>query len=157
MKFGFAILLVFAALMVAAETALLEWTPSASRGVAGYRVYYGTNSGVYPFAADVGLVTTNVVELPWRGPWFFAVTARDTNGFESPFSNEAAVLALPEAPLLNGETWVGLRPVIECSTNLAAWSSVTGAPTWLPATNAMEFFRPREFLIERAQRVETKP
>lgn len=150
----FALLL---ALWVAADSAWLEWQPVTSPGLAGYRVHYGTNSGVYPFRQDVGLVTTNVVPLPWRGPWFFVVTARDTNGFESRFSNEAMVFAQPDAPLLNGEPWVGLRPVIERTTNLAQWSSVTGAPTWLPATQAMEFFRTRELTIERVQRVGSEP
>jgi hypothetical protein len=151
------IVILLATLWVAADSAWLEWAPSASRGVVGYRVHYGTNSGVYPWSVDVGPVTTNVVELPWRGPWFFAVTARDTNGFESPFSNEAMVIVQPEAPTALGETWVGLRPVIECSTNLAAWSSVTGAPTWIQATQAQEFFRTRELQIERVTKLETTP
>ena len=61
--------------------------------------------------------------------------------------------ARPSPPLVQGETWVRLTPVIERSTNRVDWLSVTGTPTFFAATNAMEFFATRRLLIERVQRV----
>ena len=85
--------------------------------------------------------------------WFFAATAVSTNAIESAFSNEVEWEAKPTAPVVHGETWVRLTPVIERSTNLVSWSSVAGEPTWFRATNAMEFFATRQLLIERVQQV----
>ena len=45
--------------------------------------------------------------------------------------------------------WVVLMPLLGWSTNLVGWSSVTGAPTWWPATNRAEFFRVNRLLMER--------
>ena len=58
--------------------------------------------------------------------------------------------ARPAPPVLHGEAWVRLTPVIDCSTNLMEWRSVAGVPTWFCATNQMEFFTTRRLLIERA-------
>ncbi len=61
--------------------------------LAGYKVYYGTASGNYTEVKDVGNVTTvSIDELPGiqSGIWYFAVTAYDTSGNESDYSNEVS-------------------------------------------------------------------
>ena len=131
------------------ETVSLAWDASASASVAGYRVYYGTNSRAYFCVTNAGLVLTQAVVLPHRGRWFFAATAYDTNGLESDFSSEVSWESKPTAPVMAGETWVRLVPVFGRSTNLAAWGSVTGEATWFPATNRAEFFRVNRLLMER--------
>jgi hypothetical protein len=136
-----------------AQTVTLTWNASPSASIAGYRIYYGTGSRAYGFVTNAGLALTQTVVLPNPGRWFFAVTAYDTNGLESVYSNEVEWEAKPGAPALHGEAFVRLAPVIERSTNQVDWSSVTGAPTFLPATNRTEFFRAQRLVVEDARRV----
>jgi hypothetical protein len=146
-------LIFLSALIVHAQRVKLAWDASPSPGVVGYRVHFGTNAGNYSFVTNVGLVRTQTVVLPHTGRWFFAATAVDANGVESHFSNQVQWEAKPVAPVLLGESYVRLTPVIERSTNLANWRSIEGEATWIPATNTMEFFATRRLLIERVQRV----
>ena len=144
------------AALVHAQHVTLAWDASPSPEVTGYRIYFGTNAGNYPFATNASLVLTQTVILPHTGRWFFAATAVDASGLESDFSNEAEWDSKPVAPVVRSETWVRLTPVIERSTNLVNWGSFTGEATWVAATNPMEFFATRRLLIERVQRV-TEP
>lgn len=147
------LILLCAALSSAQPKVTLAWDASPSPEVVGYRIYFGTNAGNYSFATNVGLVRTQTVVLPHTGRWFFAATALDAHGAESPFSNEVQWEIKPAAPVLQSETWVRLTPVIERSTNLVTWGYFAGEPTWIHATNAMEFFATRRLEIERVQRV----
>ncbi len=56
--------------------------------LAGYKVYRGTQSGVYGTVVNVGMTTSYVLNLS-PGTYFFRVTAYDTLGNESVLSNEA--------------------------------------------------------------------
>ena len=141
------------AAMVQAQHVTLTWDASPSPEVTSYRIYFGTNAGNYSFVTNASLVRTQTVLLPHTGRWFFAATAVDANGLESRFSNEVEWEAKPVPPLVRSESWVRLTPVIERSTNLVDWSSFTGEPTWIAATNRMEFFATRQLLIERVSRV----
>ena len=132
-----------------AQQLTLAWDASASSAVAGYRLYYGTNTRSYQFVTNTGLMLTQSVVLPHRGRWFFAATAYDTNGLESDFSSEVSWESKPAPPVMAGKAWVRLTPVFGRSTNLAAWGSVTGEATWFPATNRAEFFRVNGLLMER--------
>ena len=147
------LILLWAALSSAQPKVTLAWDASPSPEVVGYRIYFGTNAGNYSFATNVGLVLTQRVVLPHTGRWFFAATALDAHGAESPFSNQVEWEAKPVAPVVHDETWVRLTPVIERSTNLVTWSDFAGEPTLIHATNAMEFFATRRLEIERVQRV----
>ena len=131
------------------ETVTLAWDASASTNVAGYRVYWGTNSRAYVGVTNAGPALTQTLVLPHRGRWFFAATAYDTNGLESDFSSEVSWESKPAPPVMAGKAWVRLTPVFGRSTNLAAWGSVTGEATWFPATNRAEFFRVNRLLMER--------
>ena len=55
--------------------------------LAGYKLYRGTQSGVYGTVTALGLVTQQSVNLS-PGLYFFRVTACDLRGNESTFSNE---------------------------------------------------------------------
>ena len=140
--------------LVAGQSVKLTWDASPSSGVAGYRVYYGTNSRAYSCELNAGLVQTQCVALPRCGRWFFAVTAYDTNAVESELSNEVQYQERPLAPALAGANVVRICPVIERSTNLVDWSAVLGEPTFFPSTNAAEFFRVSRLTIETLKRVE---
>jgi fibronectin type 3 domain-containing protein len=67
----------------------LAWDPNPETDLAGYRVYYGTASRSYSQTNSAGNVTTNVVGGLATGiTYYFAVTAYNTSGLESDFSNE---------------------------------------------------------------------
>ena len=149
MKWSWTMLVLLWAAAAGAEQLTLAWDASASAAVAGYRVYYGTNAGSYAYETNAGPVLTQAVVLPHGGRWFFAATAYDTHGLESDFSNEVSWDTKPTPPVLAGEPWVRVAPVLERSANGAAWGSVTGVATWYPATNGVEFFRMNGLLIER--------
>jgi hypothetical protein len=80
---------------------LLEWAPVRDRDVTGYRVYYGTEPGMYfgtesssgESPIDVGRVASFIVEGLNNGQlYFFAVSARDATEHTVPaeLSTEAA-------------------------------------------------------------------
>jgi hypothetical protein len=60
--------------------------------LAGYRVYFGPGSGNYIYKNDVGNVTICTIGGLTQGTWCFAVTAYDTSGNESDYSNEVCVV-----------------------------------------------------------------
>lgn len=56
-----------------------------------YKVYWGTTSGSYSNSASAGVgVTSYVVEPLAAGTWFFTVTATNSQGVESSYSNVAS-------------------------------------------------------------------
>ena len=84
----------FGATLPPTYTVTLAWTGSTSAGVAGYRVDYGTASGVYTNSVVLGNVTTNtVLGLAGGVTYFFAVSTYDTSGKKSAFSNEISYTA----------------------------------------------------------------
>ena len=86
-----------------AVNATLTWTPSTTyldgtplTDLAGFKVYYGTASNTYTQAVDAGLTATpsiptyTVNNLMTGETYYFAVTAYDTSGNESSYSNEVS-------------------------------------------------------------------
>ena len=79
-------------------TATLNWSPvttnidgSQLTELAGYRVHYGTASGNYTTTVDIADPTAaNAVisNLQANTTYYFVVTAYDTSGNQSEFSNE---------------------------------------------------------------------
>jgi hypothetical protein len=83
----------------ATGTATLSWYPptqktdgSALTGLAGYRIYWGTTEGDYSNSVtlDNPGITTYMIEQLTPATWYFATTAFDSLGMESPFSNVAS-------------------------------------------------------------------
>ncbi len=58
--------------------------------LAGYKVYYGTSSGNYSTVINVGNVTTYAISNLAPGTYYFAVTAYDSTGAESSYSNQGS-------------------------------------------------------------------
>lgn len=62
--------------------------------LAGYQIFYGTQSGTYSSTIDVGNKTSHTLSISDQEAlgrtWYFAVTALDTSGNESSFSNEVS-------------------------------------------------------------------
>jgi fibronectin type 3 domain-containing protein len=56
----------------------------------GYKIYYGTSSGNYTEVIDIGNVTSYTIGNLSSGIYYFAVTAYNTSGNESDFSNEVS-------------------------------------------------------------------
>ena len=72
----------------------LTWAPNKESDLAGYRIYVGTSSGTYdfpgsPFTIDK-IATYIVTNLQQKTTYFFAVSAYDLAGNESPLSNEVS-------------------------------------------------------------------
>ncbi|MBV9390913.1 MAG: fibronectin type III domain-containing protein, partial [Verrucomicrobia bacterium] len=55
-----------------ADSAILAWNPSGS-DVAGYRLHYGTNSGIYTAAIDAGPALTVTVTNLIQDQTYYAV------------------------------------------------------------------------------------
>jgi hypothetical protein len=92
----------------------LAWDPSTDSIIAGYNIYYGGASGAYTSSADAGANLTAEVDGLTPGlTYYFAVTAYDTNGFESEFSDEITN-RLPVLP------WIIAPPLTQ--TNIAGTS-----------------------------------
>ncbi len=69
----------------------LAWDPNTEPDLSGYRVYYATASGEYVDSVDVGNITTYRLDDLLDGvTYFIVVTAYDTSGNESDFSNEVS-------------------------------------------------------------------
>lgn len=72
-------------------TATIEWYKNVEVDLAGYRLHYGRSSRQYEFNVDVGLKTSAIVmKLLSHTVYYFAVTAYDTAGNVSSFSNEVS-------------------------------------------------------------------
>jgi hypothetical protein len=71
---------------------VLQWDANTETDLAGYKVYYGTASGSYGTPVVVGLQTTYTVSGLAPGTYYFAVTAFNTSGAESGFSNQVSAV-----------------------------------------------------------------
>ncbi len=68
----------------------LAWNAKQSQDIAGYRIYYGTCSGIYTSRIDAGKVTNlKISDLNKGQTYYFAATTYDHDGNESNFLQEA--------------------------------------------------------------------
>src|SRR5882672_9216424 len=75
------------------NSASLAWDSVTAPTLSGYRVYFGTAPGTYLQSLGQGISVGNVTAYTIAGlasatQYYFAVTAFDTLGVESPYSNE---------------------------------------------------------------------
>ncbi len=78
------------------NTVSLQWDANSEPDVAGYKIYYGTNSGVYFVSVDVGNTTTTTVGNLTPGvTYYFAATAYNVSRLESDRSNEVSYTVPP--------------------------------------------------------------
>lgn len=67
----------------------LSWNASVNPGVAGYYLFFGTTSTTCTNSIAVGSSTTNTITgLAGGVTYYFAAASYDTNGMESPVSDE---------------------------------------------------------------------
>ncbi len=78
-----------------ANSLMLSWSaPTTNENgsdledLAGFRLYYGNNSGQYSNVVDVGNFTIVELSEMSTGTWYMTVTAYDYYGNESEYSNE---------------------------------------------------------------------
>jgi hypothetical protein len=77
----------------------VAWQLSADTSVVGYNVYFGGASQTYTNEFSVGDTTNAVISGLVPGTtYYFAITAYDDSGLESPFSNEASYAVPIVAP-----------------------------------------------------------
>ena len=70
------------------EQITLSWSRNGEADLMGYRVYFGTVSGQYDHIEEADLDTSYVVAVSEDTAYYFVVTAYDTAGNESDFSDE---------------------------------------------------------------------
>ncbi|HEY5997776.1 MAG TPA: choice-of-anchor D domain-containing protein [bacterium] len=96
-----ALVLILGAGQALAAQVTLAWDANTEPDVTGYKVYYGTASGVYGTPIDAGNVTTyTVTGLTDGTTYYFAATAYDSVGNESGYSNEVPY-TVPGVPDVN--------------------------------------------------------
>lgn len=88
---------IFAMLQGFAADVTVAWNPVSSPALAGYFLYYGTSSGAYGPAIDVGNKTSATVTALEAGKtYYFAVSAYDNNLTGTALSAEVSA-AIPQA------------------------------------------------------------
>lgn len=112
----------------------LAWNRSPDVSAVGYRIYWGVGSGNYTNSAAVGNTTNCTMSgLAIGVPYYFAATAYDSAGLESPFSNEAYGVVPWPAPVLSIRPYVYIvegtlvpnrTNRVQDSRNLTNWSTV---------------------------------
>lgn len=111
-----------------AANADLTWDANTEADLAGYKVYYGTSSRSYGAPIDVGNQTSYSVTGLGSQTYYFAVTAYNTSGAESGYSNEVSKsFSDTTAPTLSTITVAGITSTgatISWTTNEASTSQV---------------------------------
>jgi hypothetical protein len=109
------------------STVTLTWEASPDTNVTGYKIYYGTASGVYTQTASPDTVTqATIAGLTPGVTYFFVATALDVSGLESDYSPECAFAMpalLPELSLSRAGTSFVLRWSTNCPDYTLQWSS----------------------------------
>jgi hypothetical protein len=102
------------------QVVTIGWDAEADTNVAGYRVYYGTQSHNYSSVVDVGTNTAaTVLNLDMTTNYFFVVTSYTTDGIESVPSDELVFNYAP-APFFYGQ--------VQLSNNVQFLTASDGNP-----------------------------
>jgi len=87
---------------VFADDINLAWNPNPEPTLTGYKLHYGMSSRSYGVSINVGNVTSYRVTGLGNGNYYFAVTAYDSAGHESGFSNETSTTIPSVTPGVSG-------------------------------------------------------
>lgn len=126
--------------------AVLEWDPNPESNLAGYRVYFGETSRGYTEVVDVGNTVMHFV--PNEKPGFLAVTAYDTDGLESDFSEEVFWQGRWPRPAM---LWrLPAYPVrVEWSVDLVVWFPLEEVPASAPRIYPVQIDRAEPYKFFR--------
>jgi len=114
-RVGIILLTAMACVVNVRATVSLAWDGNPEPDIAGYRIYYGTISRVYSAVIDVGSSTTaTFTNLNKDTVYFIAVTAYNSAGIESPYSEELAF----ETPPNQTPTVAIITPVTGSAINV---------------------------------------
>lgn len=103
----------------------LAWNPSPSTAVQGYRVYYGTQSGLYDQVIEVPAGTAvDVHNLADGVTYYFAVAATNSSGQESVLTLEIAYIIPQLAPPQDAPT---IQPVLPDHAVTLTWPASPSA------------------------------
>ena len=121
----------------AGQSVTLSWNPSAVTNVAGYKIYYGTNSQSYSQTTVVANTTNATISALVAGAtYYFAAATLDVAGNESDLSNQASFAVMPAQATLTAVAPVagqfsfqlagnpGQIYLVQASTNLRDWVAV---------------------------------
>lgn len=116
----------------------LEWGASSGPGVAGYKVYYGTQSRTYPNVFDVGNTTRYTVTGLQEGTtYYFAVTAYNLSRLESAYSTEVSTKICGYAISPTSQSFQasgGSTTVSVTASSGCAWTASSGV-AWVTITS----------------------
>ena len=159
---------VFQARVFAWQNVSLAWNPSPDETVVAYNVYFGLDSGFYSQVLPVGNASAaNIDGLAAGATYYFAVSAIDVDGNESPLSEEVVFTTpapkpvtlntelytdengQPYALLITGDTAENGSWELDYSSDLKNWSPYTYGyggdmvvPVWFyPESESPMFFR----------------
>lgn len=95
--------LLFCATITMARDIVLQWDPNSETDLSGYKVHWGVEPRKYTAESEqLGLTTTYTLTLPDDGQiYYFAITANDTEGGVSDYSNEVNTNMINVAPIAN--------------------------------------------------------
>lgn len=93
--------------LLASQMLTLTWNPSTNADVVAYNVYYGTTSHEYSQPINLDNVTSTEIFCSQSGvTYYFAVTAVDSAGHESAYSQEVFyTVPLPGVPKLETQVY----------------------------------------------------
>jgi hypothetical protein len=117
----------------AQQTFSLAWNANPEPDIVSYRVYVGTSSRQYTQSFPTESPSISLSSLPSAPVYYFAVTALNSAGIESSFSEEVSSAAEPAGPVLTQtlnssalvltvSTLPGATVTFESSTDLANWA-----------------------------------
>jgi hypothetical protein len=122
----------------------LAWDSSPEPDLAGYKVYYGTRSGDYDVAIDVGdVIQYTIGSLEPETQYYLALTAYDTSWNESDFSWEVSGVSNQDPPPMETDSKDGFSEW-GCFIATAAYGSYLN-----PHVKTLRHFRD-QFLISNS-------
>src|SRR4051812_33809955 len=112
------VLLVATPSLSLADTAVMSWDANRDTDLVGYCVYVGSESNTYTHKTTLGNITNAYVDL-WPGTNYIAVTARNSSGLESDFSNVSVIpVNNPPPPFIRAS---------KCTDGIRLeWDSISG-------------------------------
>ena len=121
-----------------AESATLGWTAPTTNtdgtpltDLAGFKIYYGTTSGTYTSNVDTGNVTGYVINGLTVGlTYYFAVTAYDSAGNNSGYSNQVSkIIAASQYSLAVTKTGSGTGSVVSSPAGISCGATCNATYT----------------------------